>query len=58
MATHSSILAWGIPGTEGLGKLQSRGSQRVGREVLLEGVSLRKEILKVLITRNKNSFVS
>ena len=25
MATHSSILAWGIPGTEGPGGLQSMG---------------------------------
>ena len=29
MATHSSILAWRIPQTEELGKLQSMGSQRV-----------------------------
>ena len=29
MATHSSILAWGIPWTEGPGGLQSIGSQRV-----------------------------
>ena len=29
MPTHSSILAWRIPGTEGPGKLQSMGSQRV-----------------------------
>ena len=29
-ATHSSILAWGIPWTEEPGKLQSMGSQRVG----------------------------
>ena len=29
MATHSSILAWRIPQTEELGKLQSTGSQRV-----------------------------
>ena len=27
MATHSSILAWRIPGTEELGGLQSRGPQ-------------------------------
>ena len=27
MATHSSILAWRIPWREGLGKLQSTGSQ-------------------------------
>ena len=30
MATHSSIVAWRIPWTEGPGGLQSTGSQRVG----------------------------
>ena len=30
MATHSSILAWGIPWTEEPGGLQSIGSQGVG----------------------------
>ena len=29
MATHSSILAWEIPGTEEPGGLQSMGSQRI-----------------------------
>ena len=29
MATHSGILAWGIPWTEEPGELQSMGSQRV-----------------------------
>ena len=29
MATHSSILAWGIPWTEEPGSLQSVGSKRV-----------------------------
>ena len=29
VATHSSILAWKIPGTEEPGRLQSMGSQRV-----------------------------
>ena len=29
MATHSSILAWEIPGAEEPGGLQSRGSQRL-----------------------------
>ena len=28
MATHSSILAWKIPWTEGLGRLQPMGSQK------------------------------
>ena len=32
MATHSSILAWRIPWTEELGRLQSMGSQRVGHD--------------------------
>ena len=32
MATHSSILAWRIPWTEEPGRLQSRGSQRVGHD--------------------------
>ena len=30
MATHSSILAWRIPGTEEPGRLQSMGSQELG----------------------------
>ena len=29
MATHSSILAWEIPWTEELGRLQSMGLQRI-----------------------------
>ena len=32
MATHSSILAWRIPGTGEPGVLQSIGSQRVGHD--------------------------
>ena len=32
MATHSSILAWRVPWTEGSGGLQSMGSQRVGHD--------------------------
>ena len=32
MATHSSIHAWKIPWTKGLGGLQSMGSQRVGHD--------------------------
>ena len=30
--THSSILAWKIPWTNGPGRLQSMGSQRVGHD--------------------------
>ena len=32
MATHSSILAWRIPWTEGPGGLQSMGLQRLGHD--------------------------
>ena len=32
MATHSSVLAWRIPGTEEPGGLQSMGSHRVGHD--------------------------
>ena len=32
MATHSSILAWRIPGTEEPGGLPSTGSHRVGQD--------------------------
>ena len=33
MATDSSILAWRIPWTEELGRLQSMGSQRVRQDL-------------------------
>ena len=36
MATHSSILAWEIPRTEGYGVLQSIGFQRVTHDLLTE----------------------
>ena len=32
MATHSSVLAWGIPGTGKPGGLLSMGSHRVGHD--------------------------
>ena len=32
MATHSSVLAWRIPGTEEPGGLSSMGSHRVGHD--------------------------
>ena len=32
MATHSSILAWRIPGMEELGRLPSMGPHRVGND--------------------------
>ena len=36
MATHSSILVWRIPWTEEPSKLQSMGSQRVGRGLAIK----------------------
>ena len=32
MATHSSVLAWRIPWAEKPGRLQSKGSHRVGHD--------------------------
>ena len=32
MATHSNILAWRIPWSEEPGRLQSKGSERVGHD--------------------------
>ena len=32
MATHSSVLAWRVPWTEKPGRLQSKGSHRVGHD--------------------------
>ena len=32
MATHSSVLAWGVPGTAEPGGLPSMGSHRVGHD--------------------------
>ena len=34
MATHSSIRAWEMPGTEEPGGLQSMGPQRVGHSIV------------------------
>ena len=38
MATHSSILAWKIPGTEEPGGLPSEGSHRVRHELAAAAV--------------------
>ena len=38
MATHSSILAWRIPQTEEPGRLQSKGSQRVGHDKAIKHI--------------------
>ena len=40
MATHSSVLAWKIPGTVGPGGLPSMGSRRVGHDKRLSSSSI------------------
>ena len=35
-ATHSSLLAWEIPWTEEPGRLQPMGSERVGRDLVID----------------------
>ena len=42
MATHSSILAWEIPWTEGPGGLQTVGFQRVRHDSVTEQRTTRK----------------
>ena len=54
MATHSSVLAWRIPGTGEPGGLPSLGSHRVGHDwsdlaEIWEGSSIIKGILKDLV---------
>ena len=43
MATHSSMLAWKIPWTEELGRLQSVGSQRVGHNLVTKDAILKRD---------------
>ena len=47
MAIHSSILAWKIPWTELLGRLQSMGSQRVQHDLVTKYTGVHKD--RVLI---------
>jgi len=57
MATHSSILAWRIPWTEGPDGLQSMGSHRVGhnrsdltcKACIIGQISTSHFILKILL---------
>ena len=61
MATHSSFLAWRIPGTEKPGRLQSMGSQsqtrlkRLGSGISLHW-SLRKAFLSFLVILWNSAF--
>ena len=56
MATHSSILDWEITWTEGPGRLQSMGLQRVGHDLLTKEQKNHPhnqgaELIKVVTTR-------
>ena len=48
MATHSSILAWRIPGTAAPGGLPSMGSHRVGHEWNDLAAAVAGNVLQVL----------
>ena len=50
MATHSSVLAWRIPGMGAPGGLPSMGSHRVGHDLsdLAAAAALNKRILAIL----------
>ena len=44
MATHSTSLAWKIPGTEEPGRLQFMKSQRVGHDGAIEHTNSMKQL--------------
>ena len=57
MATHSSVLAWRIPGTGEPGGLLSMGSHRVGHDPsdLAAAMDIRTgKLLVYLVLKNKN----
>ena len=64
MATHSSVLAWRIPGTGELGGLPSMGSHRVGHGWSdLAAAAIKKEMLPSFLflekfIKNYNSYFS
>ena len=57
IATHSSILAWKIPWTEDLFRLQSMGSQRV-RHDQVTSTSLKSECNYTCTTDQKPDIIS
>ena len=57
MATHSSILAWKIPGTEEPGRLQSMGLQRVGHDWAHLAHSPTKYAVKINAGKHSDSFL-
>ena len=48
MATHSSVLAWRIPGTGQPGGLPSMGSHRVGSDLATAAVANQKYAFYIL----------
>ena len=74
MATHSSIFAWRIPWTDGLGRVESMGLQRIGHDwvintftslsVFIKYVHLHqkttkeKELVSIFIYQNSESCLS
>ena len=55
MATHSSVLAWRIPGTEESGGLPSMGSHRVGHDWSDLAVTVAVYPFKILLLSVKDS---
>ena len=53
MATHSSVLAWRIPGTEEAGGLPSLGSHRVGHHWSDLAAATFSYLLQIIIMRRK-----
>ena len=58
MATHSSILAWRIPWTGGLVRLQSVESQRVKYNWVTEKISIITKIIKTFQLKNTYSLLA
>ena len=58
MATHSSVLAWRIPGTGDPGRLPSMGSHRVGHDWSDSSSSSSSELLREVLTTQKRKLVS
>ena len=55
MASHPSILAWKIPGTEEPGRQQFMELQRVGRDGMTEHVHAHRSVTLQKLTQKKRS---
>ena len=51
MATHSSVLAWRIPGMVGPGGLPSMGSHRVGHDLAAVAATINKNTFESVLMR-------